>query len=195
MKALRKLYDKVIELSAHPHAVYYLFIISFLESSIFPIPPDVMLLPMCMANRKQAFKYAAICLLGSVLGGIAGYAIGFYLFDLIGASILNLYGFENSFIEFKQFYDEYGGWFVAMAGITPFPYKVITILSGIVEMNMIEFVISSIASRGLRFFALAGLLWYFGPWINRFIDKYFALLTVLFFVFLIGGFAIIEFVI
>lgn len=193
--ALKKLYDRVIELSAHPHASYYLFLLAFIESSFFPIPPDVMLLPMALSCREKAFKYALICLIGSVLGGIAGYAIGFYFFDLIGQSILNFYGFNDAFAEFQSFYNEYGGWFVAMAGMTPFPYKVITILSGIAQMNILEFFLSSIGSRGVRFFALAAIIWYFGPWIREFIEKYFAILTVLFFVILILGFALIKFIV
>lgn len=190
--SLRKLYDKVIELSGHHYAIYILAAVSFTESFLFPIPPDVMLIPMILARRDKAFQIALICTIFSVLGGLGGYAIGYYFYDLIGATILALYGFDNAYTEFKSFYDEHGAFFVAMAGITPFPYKVITILSGIVQMDIMAFTASSAFARGVRFFMLATLLWYFGDQIKIFIEKHFGLLTILFFAFLIGGFLVLK---
>lgn len=195
IKQLRRLYDYIIELSATPKAVYALAFVSFIESSIFPIPPDVMLIPMMLANRQKAFFYAFICTISSVLGGIAGYYIGAVFYETIGHFIISLYGYEDGFTRFTELYNAHGAWIVGMGGVTPFPYKIITILSGITHMDLFAFTLISIGARGVRFFALAFLLWFFGDRIKTFIDKYFGLLTLLFFGIIILGFLAIKWII
>jgi membrane protein YqaA with SNARE-associated domain len=190
---MRRLYDWIMELAASDRAPSALFWVSFIESSFFPIPPDVMLIPMALANRAKAWWYATIATVGSVVGGLLGYVIGYLLFDLVGKPILNLYGYTDKFHEFAAQYNEYGSWIVFMAGLTPFPYKVITIASGTTSMNILMFIVASIAGRAGRFFAVAGLLYFFGQPIRAFIERYFGILTVLFFVLLLGGFAAVRF--
>ena len=185
---IRRLYDWVMDLAAHRQSPWWLFIISFIESSFFPIPPHIMLIPMVLADRARAWWFAAIATVGSVLGGIAGYLIGYLLFDQIGKPVLDFYGHGDKFAEFASGYNEYGAWIVLFAGATPFPYKVITIASGVTGLNLAVFMLASLISRGARFFLLAALLWYFGPPVRRFIEANLPLLATLFFVLLFGGF-------
>ena len=185
----------MMEMSAHPRASLALAIVSFVESSFFPIPPDIMLIPMVIAKRSKAFLYAAIASISSILGGAAGYAIGFFLFLSLGQGLLDFYGYTEKFATFTTYYKEsgYGPWIVLMAGITPFPYKVITIASGVIGMNFYIFMIASAIARTLRFAAVAGLLYYFGQPIREFIEKYFGLVSIVFFVLLVGGFVAIKY--
>jgi membrane protein YqaA with SNARE-associated domain len=182
-----------MNLAAKPRAKWFLGGISFIESSVFPIPPDVLLIPMVLANRTQAWRIALICSVFSVLGGIFGYMIGALFFEWIGAPIIEFYGYAEKFESFKDGYNEWGGWIVAFFGLTPFPYKVITIASGVTHLNLAIFIIASVVSRSLRFFVVAGLLWKFGEPIRDFIEKYLGLLTVLFFVLLIGSFLALKY--
>ena len=191
---LRQLYDFTMSLAAKPRAKWFLGGISFIESSVFPIPPDVLLIPMVLANRAQAWRFAFICSVFSVLGGLFGYLIGAVFFDWIGAPIIEFYGYTDKFDRFKDAYNEWGGWIVAFFGLTPFPYKVITIASGVTHLNLAVFIIASVLSRSLRFFLVAGLLWKFGEPIRDFIEKYLGLLTVVFFVLLIGSFLVLKYV-
>ncbi|MCH8239785.1 MAG: DedA family protein [Proteobacteria bacterium] len=191
----RALYDQIIELSKHPRAPWALGAVAFAESSLFPIPPDAMLIPMVLAERAKAWFFAAICTLASVLGGIAGYAIGYFLFELIGKPILGFYGFEDAFAQFAEEYNDYGAWIVFLAGVTPFPYKVITIASGATQLNFWVFMIASIFARGLRFFVVSGLLYWFGPPIRAFIERRFGLVTAVFLVSLVAGFIAIKFLV
>lgn len=191
---LRRAYDKTMELAAHRNAPWALAGVSFIESSVFPIPPDVMLIPMVLAERRKAWLYAAICTVSSVLGGVFGYLIGYFLFETLGQSILSFYGYMDAFESFAQRYNEYGAWIVFIAGVTPFPYKVITIASGVTQLNFLVFMLASVAARGLRFFVVAGLLYWFGPPIKKFIEDYLGILSVLFVVLLIGGFVLIKYV-
>lgn len=190
---LRGLYDWTIRLSGHRHAPWGLAVVSFVESSVFPIPPDVVLIPMVLSQRAKAWAYAAICTAASVVGGIFGYAIGYFLFDTLGQSILNFYGYQDAFASFAARYNEWGVWIVLIAGFTPFPYKVITIASGVTQLNFLVFMLASIVARGARFFVVAGLLWWFGPPIRAFIDRYFGLLSFLFMALLIGGFVVARY--
>jgi membrane protein YqaA with SNARE-associated domain len=190
---MRSLYDWMMRTAASDRAPTALFWVSFIESSVFPIPPDVMLIPMAIANRLKAWWFAAVATMGSVIGGLAGYAIGYFLFDLVGKPILDLYGYGEKFQTFAAQYNEYGAWIVFMAGLTPFPYKVITIASGTTGLNLAVFLLASVLARGIRFFAVAGLLYYFGQPIRDFIESYFGILTIVFFVLLVGGFAAIKF--
>ena len=157
-KVVRRVYDSVIKLSSSHYALEWLFAISFIESSFFPIPPDIMLIPMILATPKKAWKIATCCTIASVLGAYLGYAIGVYFFQLIAEPLLNFYGYLEKFNQFKNLYTEYGAWIVFGAGITPFPYKIITIASGTVHLNLAVFTLASIAARGLRFFLIAWLL-------------------------------------
>ena len=161
---------------------------SFTESIFFPIPPDALLIPMVLADRAKAFRIALVCTIASVLGGMLGYAIGLFLFEEVGRAVLELYGYAPKFAEFQAKYNEWGAWAVFIAGVTPFPYKVITILSGVTALDLFVFTIASVAARGLRFFIVAALLWKFGDPIRDFIEKYLSLLFVLFCVLLAGGF-------
>lgn len=190
---LRRLYDWTLGLAAHRRATPALGFISFIESSVFPIPPDVMLIPMILADRQRAFRLALIATICSVLGGVAGYAIGVFLFDQIAEPLIRFYGYDHAFADFSEGYKEQGGWVVFFFGVTPFPYKVITIASGVTRLDLVTFLIASVAARGLRFFVVATLLWYFGEPIRAFIEKYLGPLFILFVVCLIGGFVAVRF--
>jgi len=168
---VRRVYDEVISLSSRKNALFWLAVISFVESSFFPIPPDIMLIPMILATPKQAWKIAGVCTVSSVIGAYLGYIIGFYFFQLIAEPILNFYHFMDRFNTFKNLYNEYGAWIVFGAGITPFPYKIITIASGVVHLNLAIFTIASIIARGLRFFLIAWLLKTYGEAMKNFIEK------------------------
>ncbi|MGI9389255.1 MAG: YqaA family protein [Boseongicola sp.] len=185
---IRRLYDWTLSLSAHPHALWALAIIAFVESSFFPIPPDILMIPMILARPSRAWIIALVATLASVVGGLFGYFIGAVLFDSVGQSIFDFYGKSEAVESFNTRFNAYGAWAVLIAGITPFPYKVITIMSGWTGLSLPVFIISSIVARGLRFFVLAGLLWKFGPPIRTFIEKYLGLLFTLFVILLIGGF-------
>ena len=189
---VRKIYDSVFHLSKENGAIYWLFAVAFIESSFFPIPPDVMLIPMILAAPKKAWSIAGVATVGSVIGAYLGYAIGFYFFQLIAEPLLNFYGYLEKFNSFKELYNQYGAWIVFGAGITPFPYKIITIASGVVHMNLIVFTIASIIARGMRFFLVAWLLKKYGETMREFIEKNLGWLSVLFLLLLIGGFAAIK---
>lgn len=189
---VRKIYDSVFHLSKENGAIYWLFAIAFIESSFFPIPPDVMLIPMILAAPKKAWSIAGVATMGSVIGAYLGYAIGFYFFQLIAEPLLNFYGYLEKFNSFKDLYNQYGAWIVFGAGITPFPYKITTIASGVVHMNLIVFTIASIIARGMRFFLVAWLLKKYGETMREFIEKNLGWLSILFLLLLIGGFAVIK---
>lgn len=190
---LRALYDWTLRLSGHRHAIWALAAVSFIESSVFPIPPDVLLIPMVLAARKRAWWFALVCTVASVLGGMAGYAIGSLAFEALGKPLLDFYGYTAKFNDFRAYYNDWGAWAVFIAGTTPFPYKVITILSGLTGLSLAVFTIASILARGLRFFLVAGLLWHFGAPIRTFIEKYLNILAVLFVVLLVGGFVLLKY--
>ena len=147
---------------------------------------------MVLAKRAKAFFYALICTISSVLGGVFGYIIGLMLFNSIGMFLINFYHFDEQVTQFKNYYNSYGAWIVIIAGFTPFPFKVITIASGLFQLNFIIFILCSFFSRGARFYIVTGLLYFFGDKIKIFIDKYFNLLTIIFFILLIGGILIIK---
>ena len=189
----RRAYDRTMELAAHRNAPWALAGVSFIESSVFPIPPDVMLIPMVLAERRKAWLFAAIATIASVLGGIFGYLIGYFLFETVGQPILNFYGFGEKFDDFARRYNEYGAWIVFFAGLTPFPYKVITIASGVAMLNPAVFGLASLASRGLRFFIEAALLYWAGPPVRAFIETKLELVTLAAFVLLFGGFIALKY--
>lgn len=190
---LRRLYDWTMSLAASRHAVTALGAISFIESSVFPIPPDTLLIPMVIAERRRAWWYATLATITSVLGGIAGYLIGAFLFDQVAWPILNAYGYADKFETFRGWYNDWGVWIVLVAGVTPFPFKVITIASGATGLNMIVFVLASIIARGARFFAVSALLYVFGPPIKDFIERRLGLVFTVAMVLLIGGFVVARY--
>ena len=192
MKLLRSLYTWTLNKAEHKYSCWILSIVSFAESSFFPIPPDILLIPMIIAKRVKAWTYAFICTLSSVLGGVAGYAIGYFFYNSIGVFIVDTYHLSNSFIVFENYYNEYGMLIVLGAGFTPFPFKFITIASGVFNLNIFMFIITAIIARGLRFYLLAGLLFIFGEKIKILIDKYFNLLVILFFILFVGGVLLIK---
>ncbi|MCO6188190.1 YqaA family protein [Rhizobium sp. L1K21] len=191
---LRKLYDWTLSLAKTRYAEQALAAISFVESSFFPIPPDVLLIPMVIAKPAKWLRVAFICTVASVLGAVLGYAIGMFLYEAIGQPILAFYGKENAFEQIAEWYNTWGGWGVLFAALTPFPYKVLTIFSGATGLNFAVFIIVSIIGRAGRFFLVAWLLGRYGEPIRLFIEKYLGLLTVLFVVLLFGGFYLIRFV-
>ena len=193
MNFLKKIYVWTLKKAEHKNAKWYLSLISFAESSFFPIPPDIFLIPMALASKTKALLYAFICTLSSVLGGVFGYAIGYFFFNSVGLYIVEFYHLENSFSIFENYYKEFGILIVLGAGITPFPYKFITIASGVFGLNIYLFVIVSIIGRGLRFYLIAILLYFFGEKIKLFIDKYFNILSITFFILLVGSVFIIRF--
>ena len=193
MNFLKRTYNWTLEKAQHKNAKWYLSLISFVESSFFPIPPDILLIPMALASKANALFYAFICTLFSVLGGILGYAIGYFFYSSVGIYIVDFYHLENSFNIFESYYKEFGILIVLGAGITPFPYKFITIASGVFGLNIFLFIIVSIIGRGLRFFLIAILLYFFGERIKLIIDKYFNILTIVFFILLVGSVFIIRF--
>ena len=190
---LRRLYDRVLELAAHRHAVWALALVSFVESSVFPIPPDVMLIPMTLAERQRAWFFAAIATAASVIGGALGYFIGWGLYEAVGQPILEFYGYTGRFEEFAARYNAWGAWIVLFAGITPFPYKVITIASGVTGLSFPVFMAASFIARGLRFFLVCGLLYWIGPPIRAFIERRLGLVVTIFLVGLFGGFLLVRY--
>jgi membrane protein YqaA with SNARE-associated domain len=175
-----------------PYALWMLALIAFVESSVFPIPPDVLLIPLVLAAPGRAWLIAGVCTVSSVVGGMAGYAIGALLFETLGQPILALYGYLERFAEFQTWYNAWGAWIVFGAGLTPFPYKVITIASGVTQLDLVTFTVASVLARGLRFFAVAALLWWFGAPIKRFIEANLGWLTIAFFVLLFAGFLVLK---
>lgn len=191
---LRRLYDWTLGLAQSPNALWALAIVAFVESSVFPIPPDILMIPMILAAPHRAFLIAGIALFSSVLGGLAGYAIGALAFEQIGQPILASLGKADAAAEFNTRFNDMGFWPVLIAGLTPFPYKVITIMSGWTGMPIGTFIATSILARALRFFLVAGLLWKFGSPIRDFIERRLGLVFSVFMVVLFGGFLMLRFV-
>jgi len=190
---IRKLYDWTIEKAQSPASEKWLGAISFAESSFFPIPIDIMLIPMILADRLKAWRLATITLVTSVLGGVAGYLIGMFLFETIGRPIIEFYGYGPQFEAFRGYYTDYGILIVLVAGFTPIPFKVVTIASGVVGLNPLVFIGASIPARGARFYLVAALLWKFGDPIRDFIEKRLGLVTTAFMVVGILGFVALKY--
>ena len=190
---VRGLYNWTLSLAQSRHALWALALVAFLESSVFPIPPDILMIPMILAAPSRAFLIAGVALVASVLGGLLGYFIGYGLFETVGRPVLEFYGKDAYFEEFRTTYNAWGAWAVLIAGITPFPYKVITILSGATSLNLPVFIAASIVARGVRFFIVAALLWKFGAPIRDFIERRMGLMFTLFMVILLGGFVAVRY--
>jgi membrane protein YqaA with SNARE-associated domain len=189
---LRRLYDWTLSLADHPRALWALALVSFAESSFFPIPPDLLMIPMIVAAPHRAWLIAFVTLVASVLGGLLGYAIGAFAFESVGQPILAALGKGDAMAEFNTRFNDVGFWAVLAAGVTPFPFKVITIMSGWTAMPLGIFVATSILARGLRFFVVAWLLWQFGAPIRGFIEQRLGLAFTLFIVLLLGGFMAVS---
>lgn len=192
---IRKLYDWVISWAEKPGGTWALFILAFCESSFFPIPPDVLLIALAVGAPLKSFRFAIVCSIGSVLGGILGYVIGWQFMDIIGNKIIHFYGLTDQVDYIASLFREWDAWAVAIAGFTPIPYKLFTISAGAFDVSFPVFVISSAASRTLRFVIVAAMIYYFGAGIRTFIEKYFNLLATAFTVLLIAGFAAVKFLI
>jgi membrane protein YqaA with SNARE-associated domain len=190
---LRKLYGWVLSWAEKPSGISALFILSFCEASFFPIPPDVLLIALAVGAPKKSFKFAIVCSIGSVLGACIGYMIGWQFMDLVGNGIIVFYGLENNVEYIANLYKDWDAWAVSMAGFTPLPYKLFTISAGAFSVNFPVFFLASLFSRTLRFVLVGGLIYFFGPSIQRFIDQYFNILASLFFVLLIAGFFLIKY--
>ena len=168
---LRRIYDWCIAAADKPYALWLMGAVSFAESSFFPVPPDVMLIPMSLARPRRAWVYALVCTVTSVAGGVVGYAIGALLYDSIGQWLIHLYGYANKVEAFRASYAEYGAWIILLKGLTPIPYKIVTITSGFADYNLWLFILFSIIARGGRFFIVAIVLNRYGSWIRETIEK------------------------
>lgn len=189
---IQRLYDWTLSLAQHPQALWALAIVAFVESSFFPIPPDIIMIPMIIARPNRAFVIAAVALAASVLGGLLGYAIGAFAFETIGQPILASLGKTDAMAEFSVRFNDVGFWAVLTAGVTPFPYKVITIMAGWTSMPLGIFILTSLLARGLRFFIVAGLLWKYGTPIRDFIERRLGLMFTIAVGLLIAGFAAVK---
>jgi membrane protein YqaA with SNARE-associated domain len=190
---LRRLYAWILAVAAGPNALPALLLVSFAESSVFPIPPDILLIPMILARPREAWRLAADCNHASVAGGLLGYAIGYFLFDAIGRPILEFYHAMDRYDALKAGFDQWGVWIIILKGMTPIPYKLITIASGVAHFDLGLFIGAAIVSRSLRFFLVAALLWQFGDAARRFIERRLTLATSLFAVALVGGFVALRY--
>ena len=189
---LQRLYQRVLALSASPRAPWWLAVISFAESSFFPIPPDALLIPMALARPERAWRLALICTVSSVLGGILGYYIGYALFDVLATPLLRAYHYEAAFARFKDTYAEWGLWVILVKGFTPIPYKIVTIASGAASFNFAVFVAASVATRGARFFLVATLLHYHGETVRGFIERRLTLVTTMVAMGVVFGFVVLK---
>ena len=189
---LRSLYARTLALAGSPRAPWWLAVVSFAESSFFPIPPDVLLVPMCLARPDRAWRFAAICTIASVIGGAVGYLIGYAVFDQLARPIIALYGYADKFAAFQAMYAEWGLWIILIKGLTPIPYKIVTIASGAAGFDFWVFMLASIVTRGGRFFLVAILLHFDGERVRDFIERRLTLVTTLALVAILGGFALLK---
>lgn len=191
---IKRMYHWVLHWADTPYGVPALFVLAFAESSFFPIPPDVLLIALALAKPRRSLWYAAVCSVGSVLGGMAGYGIGFFLWDTVGQPIINFYHAQATFVTVQGYYQENAFFYVFTAAFTPIPYKVFTIAGGICQISFWQdLILASLIGRSARFFLVAALFYFFGPPIKKFIDRYFELLTLIFGVLLVGGFLAIKY--
>jgi membrane protein YqaA with SNARE-associated domain len=187
---LRSLYDWIMKLAASRHALPAMAAVSFVESSFFPIPPDAMLVPMVLAKPARAWRIAAVCTVASVLGGLLGYAIGYYAYEALGSIVVGPEDYEA----YRAAYAEYGLWVILVKGLTPIPYKLVTIASGAAQFDLTVFVLASIVTRGVRFFLVAALLRMYGEPIRHFIEKYLTWVTTAFVLLIVAGIVAVKYV-
>lgn len=188
---IRALYDWAMRQAGTKHALWSMAAVSFIESSVFPIPPDLLLIPIVLADRKRAFAVAALCTVASVIGGFLGYAIGYFLFETVGRPIFEFYHIMDRFHATQEAFSQWGVWIIIVKGMTPIPYKLLTIASGALHFNLVLFAIASLISRSLRFFLVAALLWKYGEPVRSFIEKRLTLVTTLFALAVVAGFLLI----
>lgn len=186
---MRGLYNRTLALAKHPKAIWWLGAVAFSESFFFPIPQDVMMIPMLLATPQRAWRIALVATLASAAGGIVGYMIGALLYETVGAAVINLYGYTAEYARFQGWYDQWGAWIVAGGAFTPIPYKVVTIASGAAGMSFPVFLVAALPLRALRFFLLAWLLKLSGPALRQLIERYFGWLTTAAFIIIVAGFA------
>ncbi|MCU0819440.1 MAG: DedA family protein [Beijerinckiaceae bacterium] len=189
----KRLYDWTLSLAASRRAPQALAVVSFTESSFFPVPPDVMLVPMVMAKPEKAWNYALICTIASVLGALLGYAIGALLYDTLGAWLIRLYGYGDKMENFRQLYQEHGHWIILIKGLTPIPFKIVTIASGLAGYDLLMFVLLCLVTRAGRFYIVAGVLNRFGAPIRTLLEKNLTLVGVVTLVAIIGGFVAVKY--
>jgi membrane protein YqaA with SNARE-associated domain len=189
---LRKLYARTLALAASPRAAWWLAVVAFAEASCFPIPPDALLIPMALARPREAWRFAAICTVASVIGGALGYFIGYAVFDQLAQPLIRLYGYSDRFAAFQALYAQYGLWVILIKGLTPIPYKIVTIASGAAHFNFWLFMAASIVTRGMRFFMVAALLRAFGTPVRDFIERRLALVTGALAAGVVGGFLLLK---
>ncbi len=191
---LRNLYDRTVQLANHPSALWVLAIVSFTESSFFPIPPDVMLIPMILANPRKAWLFAGVCTIASVAGGFFGYAIGYFFFETAGKWVIDAYGLQAGFENFQRLYNEWGLWATVIGGLTPVPYKLVTIASGAAQFDLLTFGLASLATRGGRFFMIAALLYVVGDPIRHFVERHLTVLTTAAVALVLAGFVAFAYI-
>ena len=187
-----KLYQWLMRQANSPSARLILAAVAFAESSFFPLPPDLILIPMVIADRTKAFILAGICSASSVIGGILGYAIGFYFMSTLGQWVIDTYGLEQAFSSFQSTFQSYGFWIIALKGLTPIPYKLVTIASGASQLNLAMFILASLISRTARFMMLAGIFWYFGEDAKKLFEKHFKLFLIISMITIVVGFFILK---
>lgn len=190
---LKAIYDWAMKMARHRNAYWAVGTISFLDSSVLPVPPDIIMVPMMVARRESIWRIAAVCTVTSILGAYLGYAIGHYLFEMVGRPVLEFYGHMDDFAQFQAAYNEWGVWIVIGGGLTPLPFKIVTISSGATHLDLMSFTVGCLISRALRFYLEGALLWYCGPWAKEFIEKRLTLVTTLTFLLLVGGFVIAKY--
>ena len=190
---LDRLYSQALALAANRHAMLAMAAISFAESSFFPLPPDILLIPMILAQPRRAWLIATVCTVASVLGGFVGHAIGYFLFDAIGRPVLEFYHAMDRYEALKAAFAEWGAWIIVLKGLTPIPFKLVTIASGVAHFDLVAFALASLVSRSLRFFLLAALLWRFGDPVREFTERRLMLVTSAFALALVGGFVVLRY--
>lgn len=190
---LRRIYDVCMEWLESPYGIYVLFVIAFVESSFFPLPPDIFLIALCIGIPRKSFKYAAVCALGSTLGGAFGYALGMWAMEGIGQPIVEWYGLADKYEQVRHLYNEYDALAIFAAGFTPLPYKLFTITAGAFEIKFLTFLLVSLVSRSARFFLVAGCIYFFGAPVKRYIDRYFNILSIVFVILLVGGLVAVKY--
>ncbi|WP_457573931.1 YqaA family protein [Desulfolithobacter sp.] len=192
LSLIQRVYERCMEWIQTPAGIWALFFIAVAESSFFPIPPDVFLIALCIAVPKKSFRYAAICAIGSVMGGVIGYGLGLGFMDTLGMRILDWYGLQDKYAVVQDLYQRYDAWAVGAAGFTPLPYKLFTITAGAFKIDFATFFFVSLVARSARFFLVAALIYRFGAPVQYFIKRYFNILSIVFLALLIGGFILIK---
>ena len=188
-----RLYSRTLAIAAHRHAMAAMALVSFAESSFLPLPPDFLLVPMTLAQPRRAWLIAAVCTVTSVAGGYVGYAIGFFLFDALGRPLLEFYHAMDKYEAFRSAFAQWGAWIIVIKGLTPIPFKLVTIASGAARFDLVAFTLASLVSRSLRFFLIAALLWRFGEPIRDFIERRMMLVTSLIAAALVGAFVVLRY--